>query len=77
MVIPPNFNELPEVEKFRMVLNKPENVKYTGQFVINIFDIRSKVVNKIPVLTISTLYHMTSVQPVPSSSNSYVRSPGA
>ena len=27
--IPPNFNELPEVEKFRMVLNKPENVKYT------------------------------------------------
>ena len=34
MVIPPNFNELPEVEKFRMVLNKPENVKYTGQFVI-------------------------------------------
>ena len=48
MVIPPNFNELPEVEKFRMVLNKPENVKYAGQFVINIFDIRSKVVNKIP-----------------------------
>ena len=49
MVIPPNFSELPEVEKFRLVLNNPENVKYTAQFVINIFDIRSKVVNKIPV----------------------------
>ena len=49
MVISPNFNELPVVEKFKMVLNMPENVKYTGQFVINIFDIRSKVVNKIPV----------------------------
>ena len=49
MVIPPNFNELPELEKFWMVLNKPENVKYTGKFVINIFDIRSKVVNKMPV----------------------------
>ena len=49
MVIPPNFNELPESEKFWMVLNKPENVKYTGKFVINIFDICSKVVNKIPV----------------------------
>ena len=49
MVILPNFNELPELEKFWMVLNKPENVKYTGKFVINIFDIRSKVVNKIPV----------------------------
>ena len=49
MLIPPNFNELPEVEKLRLVLNKPVNVKYTAQFIINIFDIRSKVVNKLSV----------------------------
>ena len=49
MVIPPNFTDLSEVEKLRLVLNNPENVKLTAQFVISSFDVRSKVVNKLPV----------------------------
>ena len=49
MVIPANFSQLPETEKFQLVLNNPENVKNTAQYVINIFEIRSKVVNKLPV----------------------------
>ena len=49
MVIPTNFIDLSEDEKLQLVLNNPENVKLTAQFVISSFDIRSKVLNKLPV----------------------------
>jgi hypothetical protein len=48
MELPTNFEtETPE-KKFDLVLNEPKNVKLTAQFLINIFDTRSKIVNNLP-----------------------------
>ena len=35
---PDNFLTLPQSEKFKLVLNKPENVRHTAQFVIKLMD---------------------------------------
>ena len=37
---PDNFLTLPSSEKFKLVLNKPENVRHTAQFVIKLMDLR-------------------------------------
>ena len=42
---PENFCDLVTAEKFKVVLNWPENVKLTAQFLIDIFNKRSKIVN--------------------------------
>ena len=48
MELPTNFEtETPEIF-FDLVLNEPKNVKLTAQFLINIFDTRSKIVNNLP-----------------------------
>ena len=43
--VPSNFIEMPIEEKFKLVLNVPENVRPTAQFVIDVMDIRS-LINK-------------------------------
>ena len=40
LTVPLNFGDLPGVEKFRLVLNKAENVRPTAQFVISLMDLR-------------------------------------
>ena len=42
----PNFPEIEDSEKLKIVLNKDENVKLTGQFIINAFNYRNKIVKK-------------------------------
>ena len=49
LLIPPNFTDLAEVEKLRLILNDPNNVKLTAQHVINTLEIRSKVINQLPM----------------------------
>ena len=48
LTTPENLLELPEEEKVGIVLNHPSNVKLTAQFLINIFDIRSKIMSRLP-----------------------------
>ena len=48
LTTPENFLELPEEEKVGIVLNHPSNVKLTAQYIINIFDIRSKIMSRLP-----------------------------
>ena len=45
LCIPENFRQLSEQEKLKIVLNKPENVKQTSQYLIALMDLRS-LVNK-------------------------------
>ena len=40
------FSDLETSEKFRMIFDKPENIKSSAQFIINIFDLRSKIISK-------------------------------
>ena len=51
IVVPANFLTLPPEYKLDLVLNDPNNVKLTAQYIINIYDIRSKVINKLPSTT--------------------------
>ena len=46
LIKPENFMQLEACEKFKIVLNESSNVKATAQFVIDLYDIRSKIVNK-------------------------------
>ena len=46
LVKPDNFDAINEGEKLSIVLNVPENVKSTAQFIIDAYHIRSKIVNK-------------------------------
>jgi hypothetical protein len=48
LAIPENFLVLPQAEKLHLVLNHPSNVKPTAQYIIDIFDIRSKIINNQP-----------------------------
>ena len=43
---PSNFNDLDEGLKLDIVLNWAENVKFTAQYIIDAFNVRSKIVNK-------------------------------
>ena len=44
--LPENFPEIEASEKLKIVLNEAENVKLTGQFIIDAFNYRSKIVKK-------------------------------
>ena len=46
ITVPDNFNNLEQSEKLSIVLNHPDNVKPTSQFIISAFDMRSKIINK-------------------------------
>ena len=46
ITVPDNFDNLEQCEQLSIVLNHPDNVKLTSQFVISAFDMRSKVINK-------------------------------
>ena len=41
---PPNFFELITDDKFKLIFSKPENVKITAQYIVNCFDVRSKII---------------------------------
>ena len=43
---PQNFMQLETSEKLKIVFNESSNVKSTAQFIIDLYDIRSKIVNK-------------------------------
>ena len=40
IIKPPDFSTLPSHEQFKLVLNDPNNVKYTAQFLIDMLDLR-------------------------------------
>ena len=44
--IPDNFLQLNQCQQFKLVLNESDNVKTTAQFIIDLYNIRSKIVNK-------------------------------
>ena len=46
VTVPDNFNNLEHSEKLSIVLNHPDTVKPTSQFIISAFDMRSKIINK-------------------------------
>ena len=46
LIKPENFMQLEACEKFKIIFNESSNVKATAQFVIDLYDIRSKLVNK-------------------------------
>ena len=46
IVTPPNFIDLENNEKLKIVLNSPENVKVTAQFLVDICNVRSKLMIK-------------------------------
>jgi hypothetical protein len=43
--IPPNFSQLLLADKLKLTLNAPENVKITAQFIIDAYNLRSKILN--------------------------------
>ena len=43
MSLPANFESLSFQEKFKIVLNKPENIKPTAIFIFNAYNLRSKI----------------------------------
>ena len=43
--IPSNFHELEMSEKFSLILNKPENVRLTSQYIVSFMDLRC-LINK-------------------------------
>ena len=45
--LPVDFNFLNVYQKLDLVLNHPENVKATAQFLLNAYDARSKILSKI------------------------------
>ena len=46
LTVPQHFNYLDQCDQLKIVLNHPENVKPTSQFIISAFDMRSKIINK-------------------------------
>ena len=58
LTIPENFQELQPEFKLDLVLNNPDNVKITSQYVINIFDKRSKIVSKLPSIKDISIFHL-------------------
>ena len=41
LTIPGNFRYLPKQDQLNLVLNKPENVKHTAQYLVSLMDLRS------------------------------------
>ena len=46
LTLPENFSDLQNADKFKLVLNLPENVKFTSQYIVDAFNVRSKLVHK-------------------------------
>ena len=46
LVKPENFENLDQGSRLGIALNMHENIKATAQFIINAYDMRSKVINK-------------------------------
>ena len=44
LVKPDNFSTLGAPEKFRTIYDQVQNIKITAQFLINCYDVRSKIV---------------------------------
>ena len=44
LTLPPDYNLLTLYKKLDIVLNHAQNVKFTAQYLINIFDLRSKII---------------------------------
>ena len=58
LVKPENFSILPTSEKLKTVLNCDQNVKKTAQYVINIYDKRSKIVSNLPSTDQDRTFHI-------------------
>ena len=46
VVLPQNFQELEASQKLKIVLNDSKNVKITAQFILDAYNVRSKIVNR-------------------------------
>ena len=44
--LPPNFNTLDLGKQLDLVLNDPENVKFTSNFILTAFNLRNNILNK-------------------------------
>ena len=57
---PENFPILPPSEKLRIALNHDQNVKKSAQYIINIYEKRSKIVSNLPNVNQdrNTVYHI-------------------
>ena len=40
---PENFSHLPPQDKLKLVLNKPENVRLTAQYIVSVMDLRRQL----------------------------------
>ena len=40
-----NFLNLESAEKFKIIFDQAENVKFTAQYIVNCYDLRSKIVS--------------------------------
>ena len=58
LVKPENFAILPKNEKLIIVLNSDQNLKKTAQYVINIYDKRSKIVSNLPRSDQERIFHI-------------------
>ena len=58
LIIPTNFLTLQPGEKLDLVLNNHCNVKLTSQYIVNIFDIRSKIISSLPTPQSENIYHI-------------------
>ena len=47
LTLPDNFEALENYEKLSLVLNCPENVKCTAQYIVDAFNLRSKIVKNL------------------------------
>ena len=45
--IPEDFETFDEATKLCIVLNMPENCKFTAQFIVDAYSMRSKIINKL------------------------------
>ena len=46
LTIPDNFYDLNDDEKLKATLNDPLNVRFTSQFILSAFNLRSRVLNQ-------------------------------
>ena len=55
---PENFATLLPDEKLKIVLNADQNVKKTAQYIIDIYDKRSKVASNLPSMNQDRIFHI-------------------
>ena len=70
--VPDNFITETQEKKLDLVLNDHSNVKLTAQFIINIFDIRSKIVNNLPnANSTNAIFHLSPQDQCPACAHLY------